>query len=199
MPKKKVIKVRGHVDSQCKPELVQLTLTLYGRDSDMAAASERLCKGVDEAVDRLEKSGFKREEIAGGVFRSEGAGVVCYDMSICFRYNLAKLRGLLQTIGLSLPGCNVRVELLLGDPAAKLAEARELAMQRALAQAQEQAGEECGLGKPMSAVCDNVGQTGPLLVCDAPSECFRHGSIPFGIGGYSITVSADAECTWKCK
>ena len=199
MPKKKVIKVRSHVESGCKPELVQLTLTLCGRDSDMAAAAEKLCRNVDAAVDRLEKSGFKREDIAGGVFRSEGTEAVCYDMAVSFKYSLGKLRGLLQTLGLSLSDCNMRVELLLSDPAAKLKDIKELAIERAFAQAQEQAGEECELGKLESAEYEIAEQTGSLLVCEAPAECFRHGSIPFGIGGYSITLSVDAECTWKCK
>lgn len=199
MPKKKEIKVKSHVESGCKPELVRLTLTLYGRDSSMAAASERLCRNVDAAVDRLEKSGFKREDIRGGVFRAEESGEVCYDMSVCFRYNLGKLRGLLQTIGVSLPDCRVRVELLLNDLPAKLENIKDMAVEKAFAQAQAQSGEDGELGKLQSAIYENVGQTGPLTVCDAPAECFRHGSIPFGIGGYSIIVSADVECTWKCK
>lgn len=199
MPKKKVIKVRSHVESGCKPELVRLTLALYGKDSDMAAASEKLCRNVEAAVDRLEKSGFKRENIAGGVFRAEGNEAVRYDMEVCFKYNLGRLRGLLQTIGLSLTDCDVRVELMLKDPAAKWKEMKELAVERAFAQAQEQAGEACELGKLETVVYENIAQTNSLLVCEAPSECFRHGSIPFGIGGYSIAMSVDAECTWKCK
>lgn len=199
MSKKKMIETTGQARADCKPDLARITLTLAGRDADLAAASEKLCKSMDAAVDRLEKSGYKREDIEGGLLWAEGADALRYSLSLTIKYSLGKLRGLLQTIGVSLADCNVRVELLLSDPAARLAGVRELALQEARTLADGQAGEEGMTGTLQLVTYADSGEPAPVLICDAPSECYRHGSIPFGAGGYKVSLWATAKCTWKYK